>query len=279
MGFLSQNLSFSDSAFTLLHDLIHERTGVNYDNSHRELLAEKLSPRVIACGFDSFLDYYYLLKYDDAAQEEWKQIMDAISVQETFFWREMDQVRALVEVLVPQYFAAHPLEPLRIWSAACATGEEPLSIAIALNEAGWFQRAAIEIYASDGSPSAIAKAKQGLYRERSFRNLPLALQAKYFREEQGGWRVLPQLHSRIKWTTANLMAPAEIKPLSIAPMIFCRNVFIYFSQKTIRQTVRLFFEAMPTPGYLFIAASESLLKLTTDFELQEIGGAFVYVKR
>jgi len=279
MGFLSQNLSFSDSAFTLLHDLIHERTGVHYENSNRELLAEKLSPRVIACGFESFLDYYYLLKYDDAAAQEWKHLMDAISVQETFFWREMDQVRALVEVLVPKYFATHTWEPLRIWSAACATGEEPLTIAIALNEAGWFRRAPIEIYASDGSPSAIAKAKEGLYRARSFRNLPPALQAKYFREEQGGWRVLPELHSRIKWKIANLMAEPEIKPLATAHIIFCRNVFIYFSQKTIRKTVGLFFEAMPTPGYLCIAASESLLKLTTDFELQEIGGAFIYVKR
>ncbi|HEY9651701.1 MAG TPA: CheR family methyltransferase, partial [Coleofasciculaceae cyanobacterium] len=71
----------------------------------------------------------------------------------------------------------------------------------------------------------------------------------------------------------------EVQPLATAPIIFCRNVFIYFSQKTIRQTVRLFFEAMPTPGYLCLAASESLLKITTDFELQEIGGAFVYVKK
>ncbi len=279
MGFFSQNLSFSDSAFTLLHDLIHDRTGVNYDNDQRDLLAEKLSPRVIACGFDSFLDYYYFLKYDAAGEEEWKHIMDAISVQETFFWREIDQIKTLVDVLVPQYLATHPLKPLRIWSAACATGEEPLSIAIALNEAGWFQRTAIEIYASDASPSAIAKAKEGLYRERSFRNLPLSLQKRYFRAEQGGWRVQPELHSRIKWVRANLMVDAQIKPLAVAPIIFCRNVFIYFSEKTIRKTVRLFFETMPSPGYLCVAASESLLKLTTDFELQEIGGAFIYVKR
>lgn len=279
MGFLSQNLSFSDSAFTLLHDLIHDRTGVNYDNGHRDLLAEKLSPRAIACGFDSFLDYYYFLKYDTAGEEEWKHVMDAISVPETFFWREIDQIQALVEVLVPEYLATHPFSPLRIWSAACAGGEEPLSIAIALNEAGWFQRAAIQIYASDASPGAIAKAKEGLYRERSFRNLPLSLQNKYFRAEEGGWRVQPELHSRIKWTTANLMVDADIQPLAVAPMIFCRNVFIYFSEKSIRKTVRLFFETMPTPGYLCIAAAESLLKLTTDFELQEIGGAFIYVKR
>ncbi|HBB33629.1 MAG TPA: chemotaxis protein CheR, partial [Cyanobacteria bacterium UBA9273] len=200
------------------------------------------------------------------------------SVPETFFWREMDQVQALVRVLVPQYFASQSAKPLRIWSAACASGEEPLTIAIALNEAGWFERAPIEIYASDGSPRAIAKAKQGLYRERAFRNLPVSLQAKYFQQEQEGWRVLPELHSRIKWTTVNLMASVEVQPLATASVIFCRNVFIYFSEKAISRTVRLFFDAMPTPGYLFIAAAESLLKLTTDFELQEIGGAFVYVK-
>jgi chemotaxis protein methyltransferase CheR len=279
MGFLSQNLYFSDSAFTLLHDLIHDRTGVNYENGHRDLLAEKLSPRVITCGFDSFLDYYYFLKYDAAAEEEWQHLMDAISVPETFFWREIDQIRALVDVLVPEYFATQSWEPLRIWSAACASGEEPLSLAIALHEAGWLQRVPIEIYASDGSPSAIAKAKEGLYRERSFRNLPLTLQRQYFRQEKEGWRIVPELHSRIKWKIANLMTESEIKPLASAHIIFCRNVFIYFSEKTIRQTVRLFFEAMPTPGYLCIAASESLLKIATDFELQEIGGAFIYVKR
>ncbi|MBD2182872.1 protein-glutamate O-methyltransferase CheR [Planktothrix sp. FACHB-1355] len=280
MRFVSEIFSLPDGHFTLLRDLIHERIGVNYDNERRDLLAEKLTPRVIACGLDSFLDYYYFLKYDDAAEQEWKQVMDAISIQETFFWREMDQIRALVEVLVPEHFTAHPTECLRIWSAACASGEEPLSIAMALNEKGWFARAPIEIYASDGSPSAIAKARQGVYRDRSFRNLPPHLQTKYFREEQENqWRVVPELHSRIKWTTANLMAESEIQHLATANIIFCRNVFIYFSEKAIYQTVRAFSKTMPTPGYLCVAASESLLKLTTEFELQEIENAFIYVKR
>lgn len=273
------NPILSESTFILLRDLIHERIGISYENSRQDLLLDKLLPRVSACGLDSFLDYYYLLKYDAGATQEWKHLMDAISVQETFFWREMDQVRSLVDVLVPQHFARNPSKPLRIWSAACATGEEPLTIAMALNEAGWFERKPIEIYASDASPRAIAKAQEGIYQQRSFRNLPPALQAKYFRQVQRGWQVVPELHSRIQWTIANLMAADEIRHLATASVIFCRNVFIYFSEKTITQTVRLFFDAMPTPGYLCIAASESLLKLTTDFELQEIGGAFVYVKR
>ena len=125
-------------------------------------------------------------------------MMDALSVQETFFWREMDQVRALVDVIVPQYFSTAAAQPLRIWSAACATGEEPLSIAMALNEAGWFDRAAIEIYASDASAAAIEKARRGVYRERSFRSLPPRLREKYFTEEQGGSRIAPSLHGESK---------------------------------------------------------------------------------
>jgi chemotaxis protein methyltransferase CheR len=274
----ADTLGLSDSAFTLLRDLIQERTGLFYDNGKSDLLIDKLAPLVIERGFSSFLDYYYLLKYDAEANEEWKRVADALSVQETFFWREVDQVRAVVEHLVPEYFsAAHP-SPLRIWSAACATGEEPLSIAMALAEAGWFERAPIEIYATDASRAAIARARRGVYRERSFRSLPPQLRARYFRAEPDGWRIAPELHAKIKWGTANLRAEAEVGLMASARIIFCRNVFIYFSEAAIRQTVRWFAERMPTPGYLFVGASESLLRLTTDFQFQEIGGAFVYVK-
>ncbi|HKP86749.1 MAG TPA: CheR family methyltransferase, partial [Blastocatellia bacterium] len=152
------------------------------------------------------------------------------------------------------------------------------TIAMALNEEGWFDRAHIEIYASDASRAAIEKARRGVYRERSFRSLPPQLREKYFSQGQGGSRVAPDLHARIKWATANLMDDAEVATFAAAPVIFCRNVFIYFSDDAIRKTVRLFAERMPAPGYLFVAAAESLLRMTTQFQFQEIGGAFVYVK-
>jgi chemotaxis protein methyltransferase CheR len=278
MTFYTETLGLSDGAFALLRDLIHERTGLFYDNGKSELLTDKLSPLVIDRGFSSFLDYYYLLKYDAGAEQEWKRVMDALSVQETYFWREMDQVRALVEVIVPDYFSTNRSRPLRIWTAACAAGEEPLSIAMALNEAGWFDRAPIEIYASDASTAAIERARRGLYRERSFRSLPPHLREKYFSEEKGGSRVAPGLHARIKWAIANLMDEAAVSKLAASQVIFCRNVFIYFSEEAIRKTVRLFAKCMPERGYLCVAASESLLRLTTLFQFQEIGGAFVYVK-
>ncbi len=176
-------------------------------------------------------------------------------------------------------YSTDSFQPIRIWSAACSSGEEPLTIAMALNEARWFERCKIEIYASDASETAIAKAKEGIYRPRSFRSLPPELKAKYFTEEQNGWRVSPLLKNRVRYQTANLFSPFEIKSLARVNFIFCRNVFIYFSQNAIRQTASLFFQEMPTPGYLFLSSSESLLKLDTGFELEEVGDAFVYVKR
>src|SRR5688572_237466 len=162
----------------LLRDLIHERTGLFFESEHFDTLLEKLQPRVLAHGCRSYLDYYYILKYDEKGADEWRRVMDAFSVQETYFWREVDQVRALVDVVVPQWFTRHAT-PLRIWSAACATGEEPYTIAIALAEAGWSDRP-IEILASDASEAALEKARAGFYRERSFRALPPGLREKYF---------------------------------------------------------------------------------------------------
>jgi chemotaxis protein methyltransferase CheR len=278
MAFYTESLGLPDRAFALLRDLIHERTGLFYENGKCDLLTDKLSPLVVERGFNSFLDYYYLLKYDAGAEAEWGRVMDALSVQETYFGREADQVRALVDVLVPQYFSAPRVAPLRIWSAACATGEEPLSLAMALNESGWFDRAPIEIFASDASAAAIAKARRGVYGGRSFRSLAPQLRAKYFTEEPSGWRVSPALQARVNWAVANLMVESDVARLATASVIFCRNVFIYFSQDSIRKAVGLFSRLMPRPGYLFIGASESLLRLTTDFDFQEIGGAFVYVR-
>ena len=275
----SQNLVLPEGTTALIQNLVNERTGMFFDNGKSELLLDKLSPLVIDRGFGSYLDYYYLLKYDASATAEWQNVMNALSVQETYFWREMDPVRALVQTLLPQWLDRNSGSTLRIWSAACATGEEPLTIAIALNEAGWFKRASIQIMASDASTKAIERATRGVYRERAFRNLPAHLRDRYFERDGSDWRVSSDIHSRIKWGIANLMEENQIAPLAAADFIFCRNVFIYFSESAIGRVVRSFSRHIRPPGYLFVGAAESLLRLTTDFTLTEIDDAFVYVKR
>ena len=264
--------------FSLLRDLIRDRIGVSFEDNSRELLASKLSERLELLRIPSFLDYFYLLKYGPGSDEEWDRLTDALSVQETYFWREMQQIRALVDVLVPRHLAASR-GPIRVWSAACATGEEPLTIAMALAEEGWFERAEIEVWASDTSPAALQKANGGVYRERSFRALPTALREKYFTPVEGGWQVDSRLKERIRYSRANLLDANETNILATAQYIFCRNVFIYFSTQTVTRVVRQFAKRMPWPGYLFVGVSESLLRANTSFDLEEVAGAFVYLKR
>jgi chemotaxis protein methyltransferase CheR len=277
MAFGSESLDLPEGVFTILRDLILERTGVHFEHDRRSVLADKLSPRALERGFSSILDYYYLLKYGPGADEEWPLVLDALSVPETYFWREMDQIRALVDVLIPEYVSTNPGKTVGIWCAACATGEEPLSIAMALAEAGWLERAHFRIFASDASQSALLRARKGHYKERSFRNLGNHLQRKYFAEATGGWQVAPELHARIEWAQVNLMAAEQIAPFLRSPFVFCRNVFIYFSSSTIAKTVRRFAQGMPRPAYLFTGVSESLLRVSSDFQLREVQRAFVYV--
>ncbi|HUR99942.1 MAG TPA: protein-glutamate O-methyltransferase CheR [Pyrinomonadaceae bacterium] len=279
MGGNLDNLGLRRGAEGLLRDLIHDRAGLYFDDARLDTLTEKLAPLVIERGFNSFLDYYYLLKFDADAADEWRNLTNALSVQETYFWREMDQIHALAEEIMPKLVAANGMSPIQIWSAACATGEEPLTIAIRLNENGWFDRAKIEIYGSDVSSAALDRARRGRFRERAFRSLPQHLKEKYFEVDGKEWLVAKSIHEKIRWHQVNLLEKAEISNLARASVIFCRNVFIYFSPDAIRKVVDSFADKMKTPAFLFAGAAESLLKVTDDFELEEIGGCFVYVKR
>jgi chemotaxis protein methyltransferase CheR len=259
----------------LLRDVIHQRLGLFYDTAQFDQLADRLAPLVVARGLGSFMDYYYFLKYAEEPGE-WSNVMDALAVHETYFWREIDQLRAVVDHLVPQL--AEQSTALKIWSIPCASGEEPLTLAMLLEEAGWFERMPIELVGSDASPAAITRAKAGSYGPRSFRNLPATMREKYFRPGHNTWQVVPDLRERVSYDIINLVADDEVCRHASAPVVLCRNVFIYFSEESIRRALSVFERAMPLPGFLCVGASESLLRRTSTFELQEIGGAFIYVK-
>lgn len=270
-------ITLQEPVSQLLRDLIHERTGVYFESERLDMMVAKLESRATQRGCQSYLDYYYILKYDENADGEWRRVMDAFSVQETYFWREFDQIQALVEHVVPAWFK-RTTQPLRIWSAACATGEEPYSIAMALHEAGWSGHP-IEIIASDASEAALARARAAVYRDRSFRNLPLDLRDRYFKPDGDGLILRSDIRARVSFHWANLVDLSRFPPPGNVEVIFCRNVFIYFSPASIKRVVASFARRIPTDGHLFIGSSESLLKLTEDFELQELGRAFVYRRK
>jgi len=277
MQFRAESLGLAGQVTTIVRELIHERLGLFYDAGHSDQLADRLAPLVVARGFDSFMDYYYLLKYS-ADADEWGRVMDALSVQETYFWREIDQIRAVVGCIVPRLIDDLRGRSLRIWSAPCATGEEPLTVAMVLDEGKWFARAPIEIIGSDASRAAVETAARGRYGARAFRNLAPALRERYFTPVGDHWLVAPELQRRVTYDVVNLVAPDEVARHGDAPIVFCRNVFIYFSDRSIRRTLDTFAQLMPDPAYLCVGASESLLRMGSRFQLQEIGGAFIYVK-
>src|SRR5687767_12457815 len=109
-------LSVPDGVSLLLRDLIHDRTGIFFENGRTDLMLEKLRDRALVHQCHSFLDYYYILKYEEKGPEEWLRVMDAFSVQETYFWREVSQIEVLVQRVVPDWFKSHH-GPLRLWSA------------------------------------------------------------------------------------------------------------------------------------------------------------------
>ena len=275
-----KGLRTPERTLELLRDLVLAQTGMFYDDARLDFLRDRLAPLALDRGFDSFLDYYYLLKYDRDAADEWVKAIDALSVQETYFWREFDQIKALVDVILPRLVALRRIQP-RIVSIPCASGEEPLSIAMALDDAGWFSRAAIDIRAGDASEAALTRARRGRYAGRAFRQIPGTLLQKYFRPtgSPGEWDISPDIQRRVtSWTRTNVVVRDDLLRMGPCDVIFCRNLFIYFTPATVAQVVETFAEMLPSPGFLCIGAAESLLRTTSRFELREMAGAYVYVK-
>lgn len=268
----------------LLRDLIRERLGLSlaaYDGV--AVITGQLAKRIQQTNCGSFLDYYRLLISDGAiARNEWREVMVALSKPKSGFWRQRRLTQTIVETALPELFSLFPAQPLRIWSAGCSSGEEPLSIAIALNQAGWFERASIEINASDGSYSAIEGAMRGIYPDQRIDQLDVQLRDRYFTQEHGGWRVAPQIQRLIQWKVANLMSEREIADLAKSHVISCRNVFIYFTDSAIRKTLALFAKHMPTGAYLFSDEGEffnDVVSATGWFEPLESRESGVWIRR
>lgn len=279
LGLGLEPLPLPGSVFKLLRDLIESETGVYFDDGKRGLLALKLTDLAADQGLTSFLEYYYLLRYDDSADEHWLRLMDRLAVPETYFWRQPEHFLCLARTLLPALWPSRASRPVRIWSAGCCTGEEPVSIAIALAEEGRLTPGLVEIVGTDGSEAMLEAARVAQYRPRSFRQLSQAMREKYFVEQPGGTlRPIDRILSAISYSRVNLADRDEVVSQPPTDVIFCRNVFIYFSDDAIRETVGSFGERLADDGYLFVGASESLTRIGVDFELAQIDGSFVYVR-
>ncbi|HTV21156.1 MAG TPA: protein-glutamate O-methyltransferase CheR [Polyangiaceae bacterium] len=261
--------------FAILSGLIEERAGLCYTLQDRELLTSKLSPRALELGFASLLDYYYFLRYDPESEREFEALVNALVVNETFFFRELTPLTVMVtDFVAPRVRAG---ERPRIWCAACATGEEPLTLAMLLAEQGLLDR--VELVASDISSSALARARSGEFSRRSLRHVPVPqLAEKWLTLHERHVSVAPALLQSIRWQQLNLIDAAAIEALGPMDWILCRNVLIYFRDETVARVVSLLSRQLRAGGALLVGVSESLLRFNAGLNCEEHGGVFTYRK-
>jgi chemotaxis protein methyltransferase CheR len=265
-------LPLSPQVFAIMSTLIEDATGIHHPS--RELLQEKVSARAEEAGFDSLLEYYYFLRYDPAGQAELAALIEHLVVQETYFFREVDQLEFLVDRLVAPLVASGRRP--RIWSAACATGEEPLTIAMLLAHRGLLD--AVTLVASDLSARALDVARRGSFGRRSIRTSPLPSAAgRWLTVQPGGAvQVDPTLVARISWKQVNLCRSDDVRALGTFDFIVCRNVLIYFRDATVNAVVGGLAQALAPGGLLFVGVSESLMRFGTSLTCEEQGGIFFY---
>jgi chemotaxis protein methyltransferase CheR len=266
-------LPLSPQVFAIFRGLIEEHSGLHYGPADLELFAEKVSARAIDEGFESLLDYYYFLRYDDGGQPELERLVDALVVNETYFFREREQLEWMVDhFLVPRIEKG--MRP-RVWSAACATGEEPLTLAMLLHDRGYDGQ--VDIQATDISQRVLDKAQAGLFSARSLRHTARPeLAARFLEEQQNRLRITPTMVSRVQWRRLNLTVASEVAQMGRFDAILCRNVLIYFSDQTTQRVLDSLMGRLRDDGVLLVGVSESLLRFGTSFSCEEHGGIFAY---
>ncbi len=267
----------SPALLSVFSALVEDSIGLHYGPHDAALFADKLQARATVAGFDSLFDYYYFLRYDPESRPELARLLEALVVHETYFFREQGTLDAAVSHLIAPAIARG--ERPRIWSCACSTGEEPLTLAMILAGKGLLD--SCDLVASDVSPDAVARARSGLFGGRALRALPAAAKERWFTEASGSDRpdrllIDPRLLRSIEWRTVNLLDGAEVAAVGPADLVLCRNVLIYFSDVTIGRVVDHLSARLRPEGRLAVGASESLLRFGTVLTCEEIGGAFFY---
>jgi chemotaxis protein methyltransferase CheR len=258
---------------SILSALIEEKTGLHYGPNELDLLQEKIRPIAEERGCDTLLDYYYLLRYDDEAGREMDVLVDGLVVPETYFFREFEALKLAVSGFVVPLLSAK--ERPRVWCAACATGEEPLTLAMLLEEQDALDR--VDIVASDLSARVLARARAGEFGTRTLRQIPdPVLAERWLDRSEKSVRVHPRIGRSVDFRRVNLTVEKDVDALGSFDVVLCRNVLIYFKDETAVRVLSTIRKVLRPGGVLFVGASESLIRLGTTFSVEERGGTFFY---
>ena len=260
----SQEAPLSAEAYRFIVDLIYRHSRIKLGSDKQALLSSRLTKRLRSIGLSSFDEYCAVLR-SPQSQDEIEELLDLISTNHTRFYREPDHfdylIAKILPPLIPTLIARH--SPLRVWSAASSSGEEPYTLAIVLSE---FLRAfpAVDwqICASDISNRVLTAARQGVYRMDAVEPVPPDLLKRYFQKgfgaQEGKCRVRSELRDKVRYERINLFQHEYPIPLQ-QHVIFCRNVMIYFDIQSREQAVKRMSHYLAPGGFLIVGHSESLM--------------------
>ncbi|MCP5044275.1 MAG: protein-glutamate O-methyltransferase CheR [bacterium] len=273
-------IEMSDAEYRMFCETLRTRCGLHFDLDMRYLVEKRLARRVQKLELGSFAAYHYYLRKGQEGDEEFARLIDELTTNETYFFRERRQLEALVKEIIPEQILrkrhAGSRGPVNIWSAGCSSGEEPLSIVMLGLENDLRPGVDFRVYASDISRNMLRKSREGMYRESSFRETEPLLRERYFAHKDGLYQVSDDVRKEIDFIQINLLDRSKIALLGSLDTIVCRNVIIYFDTDTKKEVMSTFHDKLVPGGYLLLGHSESLINITNAFELSQLKDDLVY---
>lgn len=286
LGGAADKSGLSPAAFDELRRFIYERTGIYFRDNKRYLMESRLNRRLTTLGLEDF-DAYLRFLQTYKARTELSELVSAITINETYFFRHADQHGLFVNEMLPTLVEerlSKGRRRVRIWSAACSSGEEPYTLALLILDQlhARYPQVTFEIIGTDIDTEIIARAKKGTYSAHSVRNVPPALLKKYFTSETDGrtttYTLTPKVRSMVSFRQLNLSDRAAMQRMSDIDTAFCANVLIYFDQPMKERVVSSLYRSLREGGYLFVGASETLYGVTQAFKPVRFAQAIAYRK-
>ena len=256
-------------------EFLYKSTGILYGESKRFYIERRLQERMTKVGVCEFSSYFAILQ---SGGPEAEQLINSITVNETYFYREDHQLCCLSRSLLPEIVSRRGAGDLvRIWSVPCSTGEEPYSVAIWLLE-NWALVDAynIEIVGSDIDTRVLAEASVGIYGERALSRLPPNLVGRYFQSVGDRQQIIQDLRESVKFTQVNLMDASTVAAQGLFDIIFCRNVLIYFDDASRLGASHNLYEALNRGGFICLGHSEFMARISDRFDVRRFEDAIVY---
>lgn len=276
-------ITLSSESFDTWRGYIYELCGIYFQDNKKYLLEGRLLKRINHLKLNSFEEYLKYLKYNPQAKVERRYLYEAITINETFFFRNQPQLDALTSKIFHDTIATKRKlgqRKFRIWSAASSSGEEAYSVAMVIADMVQANHPDIqfEIIGTDINEDVIYRAKKGVYKEYAVRNTPAFFLEKYFRHEGPNYIIDPKLKSMVKFSPLNLYDDMKMRSMNNFDIIFCANVLIYFDLKSKIKVVSHLYNSLNRGGYLFIGYAETLHGISKAFKLESFPKTISYKK-